>query len=126
MTLKEGVDADKVVSKHIKLLHRYNEAKDAAQVRRLPAWIKKRHAAGDSANTRSRFHICKWALARTKSPTAVSSTDGADFALHQHLRLMPLVYHRPARPMERRVTTQRASPVMQGFRRVPADECKSE
>ena len=30
---REGVDADKTVSKHIKLLHRYNEAKDATQVR---------------------------------------------------------------------------------------------
>ena len=27
------VDAEKIVKKHIKLLHRYNEAKDATQVR---------------------------------------------------------------------------------------------
>jgi hypothetical protein len=27
------VDADTIVKKHIKLLHEYNEAKDAAQVR---------------------------------------------------------------------------------------------
>lgn len=30
---RDGVDPDKIVSKHIKLLHRYNEAKDATQVR---------------------------------------------------------------------------------------------
>lgn len=30
---REGEDADQIVSKHIKLLHQYNEAKDAAQVR---------------------------------------------------------------------------------------------
>ncbi|KAI0321249.1 hypothetical protein OF83DRAFT_1051548, partial [Amylostereum chailletii] len=30
---EEGEDADKIVSKHIKLLHRYNEAKDATRVR---------------------------------------------------------------------------------------------
>ena len=28
----EDEDAEKIVSRHIKLLHRYNEAKDAAQV----------------------------------------------------------------------------------------------
>ena len=32
---REDVNADKIVSKHIKLLHRYNEAKDATQVSRL-------------------------------------------------------------------------------------------
>ncbi|KAA1477254.1 hypothetical protein DENSPDRAFT_884940 [Dentipellis sp. KUC8613] len=30
--LGEGEDADKIVSRHIRLLHRYNEAKDAAQI----------------------------------------------------------------------------------------------
>ena len=29
---REGENADEIVSKHIKLLHRYNEAKDAAQI----------------------------------------------------------------------------------------------
>jgi Swi5 len=29
---RNGEDAQKIVSRHIKLLHRYNEAKDAAQV----------------------------------------------------------------------------------------------
>lgn len=29
-----GLDPEKIVSKHIKLLHRYNEAKDATQVSR--------------------------------------------------------------------------------------------
>jgi hypothetical protein len=29
---REDVDADKMVKTHIKLLHQYNEAKDAAQV----------------------------------------------------------------------------------------------
>ncbi|TRM67022.1 hypothetical protein BD626DRAFT_546047 [Schizophyllum amplum] len=31
--LGANIDADKIVKKHIKLLHRYNEAKDATQVR---------------------------------------------------------------------------------------------
>ncbi|KZV67481.1 hypothetical protein PENSPDRAFT_611342 [Peniophora sp. CONT] len=31
-TLGEEVDAEKIVFKHIKLLHRYNEAKDATQI----------------------------------------------------------------------------------------------
>ncbi|VDB86264.1 unnamed protein product [Peniophora sp. CBMAI 1063] len=31
-TLGDDVDPDKIVSKHIKLLHRYNEAKDATQI----------------------------------------------------------------------------------------------
>ncbi|KAJ4488576.1 hypothetical protein J3R30DRAFT_3242416, partial [Lentinula aciculospora] len=31
--LGQDKDAEKIVNKHIKLLHRYNEAKDAAQVR---------------------------------------------------------------------------------------------
>ena len=30
--IREDVDATKIVSRHIKLLHRYNEAKDATQV----------------------------------------------------------------------------------------------
>ncbi|EGN93724.1 hypothetical protein SERLA73DRAFT_18032, partial [Serpula lacrymans var. lacrymans S7.3] len=30
--LGENEDAEKIVSKHIKLLHRYNEAKDATQI----------------------------------------------------------------------------------------------
>ncbi|EIM88035.1 uncharacterized protein STEHIDRAFT_155394 [Stereum hirsutum FP-91666 SS1] len=30
--LGEEVDANKIVSRHIKLLHRYNEAKDATQL----------------------------------------------------------------------------------------------
>ncbi|KAI0728372.1 DNA repair protein [Fomitopsis betulina] len=30
--LGEDVDAEKIVSRHIKLLHGYNEAKDAAQI----------------------------------------------------------------------------------------------
>ncbi|TFK56403.1 hypothetical protein OE88DRAFT_1649679 [Heliocybe sulcata] len=30
--LGKDVDADKIVSRHIKLLHQYNEAKDAAQI----------------------------------------------------------------------------------------------
>jgi hypothetical protein len=30
---REGEDAEKIVQDHIKLLHSYNEAKDAAQVR---------------------------------------------------------------------------------------------
>ncbi|KZP10112.1 hypothetical protein FIBSPDRAFT_1051509 [Athelia psychrophila] len=30
--LGEGVDAEKIVARHIRLLHTYNEAKDAAQV----------------------------------------------------------------------------------------------
>jgi len=30
--LGEHEDAEKIVSKHIKLLHKYNEAKDAAQI----------------------------------------------------------------------------------------------
>ncbi|TCD64745.1 swi5-like zinc finger protein [Steccherinum ochraceum] len=30
--LGEGQNADEIVSKHIKLLHRYNEAKDATQI----------------------------------------------------------------------------------------------
>ncbi|KAI0253557.1 DNA repair protein [Lactifluus subvellereus] len=30
--LGPGEDAQKIVSRHIKLLHRYNEAKDAAQI----------------------------------------------------------------------------------------------
>ncbi|KAH9980884.1 DNA repair protein, partial [Lactifluus volemus] len=30
--LGNGEDAQKIVSRHIKLLHRYNEAKDAAQI----------------------------------------------------------------------------------------------
>ncbi|KAI0652658.1 Swi5-domain-containing protein [Trametes meyenii] len=31
-TLGEGENAEQIVSKHIKLLHRYNEAKDATQI----------------------------------------------------------------------------------------------
>ncbi|KII94256.1 hypothetical protein PLICRDRAFT_171915 [Plicaturopsis crispa FD-325 SS-3] len=31
-TLGEGQDAEKIASTHIKLLHRYNEAKDATQI----------------------------------------------------------------------------------------------
>ncbi|KAI0060320.1 hypothetical protein BV25DRAFT_1807691 [Artomyces pyxidatus] len=31
-TLGPDEDADKIVSRHIKLLHRYNEAKDATQI----------------------------------------------------------------------------------------------
>ncbi|PCH34379.1 hypothetical protein WOLCODRAFT_148438 [Wolfiporia cocos MD-104 SS10] len=31
-TLGEHEDAEKIVARHIKLLHRYNEAKDAAQI----------------------------------------------------------------------------------------------
>ncbi|KAJ3976556.1 hypothetical protein EV361DRAFT_266232 [Lentinula raphanica] len=31
--LGQGEDAEKIVNQHIKLLHRYNEAKDATQVR---------------------------------------------------------------------------------------------
>ncbi|OSX67216.1 hypothetical protein POSPLADRAFT_1051367 [Postia placenta MAD-698-R-SB12] len=31
-TLGEGEDAAKIVSRHITLLHQYNEAKDAAQI----------------------------------------------------------------------------------------------
>jgi hypothetical protein len=31
-TSREHEDADAIVKKHIKLLHRYNEAKDATQV----------------------------------------------------------------------------------------------
>ncbi|KAF4614473.1 hypothetical protein D9613_002680 [Agrocybe pediades] len=30
--LGEGVDAEKIVKRHIALLHKYNEAKDAAQI----------------------------------------------------------------------------------------------
>ncbi|PPR01097.1 hypothetical protein CVT26_016003 [Gymnopilus dilepis] len=30
--LGEGIDAEKVVQRHITLLHKYNEAKDATQV----------------------------------------------------------------------------------------------
>ncbi|KAF9072888.1 DNA repair protein [Rhodocollybia butyracea] len=30
--LGPGEDAEKIVNKHIKMLHRYNEAKDAAQI----------------------------------------------------------------------------------------------
>lgn len=33
---REGVDAEKIVKRHIALLHKYNEAKDAAQVRFNP------------------------------------------------------------------------------------------
>jgi hypothetical protein len=33
--LSEDQDADTIVSSHIKLLHSYNEAKDAAQVTRI-------------------------------------------------------------------------------------------
>jgi hypothetical protein len=29
---REGEDADKIVARHIQLLHQYNEAKDATQV----------------------------------------------------------------------------------------------
>lgn len=32
---REGENAEQIVSQHIKLLHRYNEAKDATQVRRV-------------------------------------------------------------------------------------------
>ncbi|CAL1693899.1 unnamed protein product [Somion occarium] len=31
-TLGEGENADEIVTRHIKLLHQYNEAKDAAQI----------------------------------------------------------------------------------------------
>ena len=34
--ISDGENADKIVSRHIKLLHRYNEAKDAAQVCAFP------------------------------------------------------------------------------------------
>ncbi|KAM6498719.1 hypothetical protein JOM56_006667 [Amanita muscaria] len=30
--LREGEDAEQIVKKHISLLHRYNEAKDATQI----------------------------------------------------------------------------------------------
>ncbi|KAI6031240.1 hypothetical protein BKA83DRAFT_4045665, partial [Pisolithus microcarpus] len=34
----EGENAETIVSNHIKLLHRYNEAKDATQVRTGPVF----------------------------------------------------------------------------------------